>query len=106
MYEFIDEYHLKNIEIVLKKWNDACHEALEHNTPENNHKADVYAGIVAGYVRPLFDTLQAIRDKSDIGRLFEGSDELNEDTHAENEMVLTDAMDTINKIARGVFEDE
>jgi len=105
MTELIDKTYLEHIEPLLKNWNDACRAALEHNTPENNHAADVLAGVLAGYVRPLFDTLQEISLKSDVGRLFEGCDELNEETHEANEQMLTSALDTVNAIARGVYEE-
>jgi hypothetical protein len=105
MDELISSAHLQKIERLLKQWNDACRAALEHNTPENNHAADVLAGVLAGYVRPLVNTLQEIRRRSDVGELFDGHDELNEDTHEGNEKLLTGALDRVNEMARGVFED-
>lgn len=105
MDELISSDHLKNIERLLKQWNDACRAALEHNTPENNHAADVMGGVLAGYVRPLVNTLTEIARRSDVGELFDGHDELNEDTHEANEKLVTGALDTVNEIARGVYED-
>ena len=106
MSELIDRTQLENLEHLLKQWDDACRASLEHGTPQNNHTADVLAGTLAGYVRPLFDTLQEISRRSDVLRLFEGCDELNEDTHEENERMLLGALDTISEIARGVFDED
>lgn len=106
MDEFIDRDHLQKIERLLTQWNDACRAALEHNTSENNRAADVLAGVLAGYVRPLYNTLQEISRCSDVGELFDGHDELNEDTHEGNEKLVTGALDYVNELARGVYVDE
>lgn len=104
-FEYLDDIQLKVLRKLKHQWNDACRDALEHNTPENNHKADVLAGMVAGYVAPLLSMLDAISKSSDVGELFDGHDELNEDTHEANEQLLTGALDCINAITRGKYED-
>jgi len=106
MDELISSEHLKSIQRLLTQWNDACRAALEHNTPENNHAAYVLGGVLAGYVRPLVNTLEEIARCSDVGELFDGHDELNEDTHEGNEKLVTGALDHVNEIARGVYVDD
>lgn len=45
--------------------------------------------------------LDAIRQLSDVGDLYDGADHLNEHTHAENEKLLNAALDKIYRIASG-----
>lgn len=56
-------------------------------------------------IKAMESQLSAIKNLSDVGELFDGSD-LNEYTHQENEALTTSALDRIHAIAAGEIEPE
>lgn len=105
MTELIDKSQIGHMQLILVAWREAMENSIKDNTPESQQRATGLSIILAGYARLLYNTLQEISFKSDVGYLFEGCDELNDETHEANEQALLGAMDVINQIARGVFDE-